>query len=102
MGAPLGNQNAAKARKWSKAIERAAEAWPGKAVSLEVNRGLDAAAYEFVAKLMEEKDLGYFKEFGDRMEGKPAQTLIHNGDEDGGPVNVEARIRLVKPSEEGK
>jgi hypothetical protein len=39
------------------------------------------AADEFVAELFgEKKDLGYFKEFGDRLDGKPAQTLAGDAD----------------------
>jgi hypothetical protein len=94
MAAPLGNQNAVKGKRWRHAINRAIDAWPDRAVSLESNRGIDNLAYEFVAKMYETKDLGFFKEYGDREDGKPAQALIHTGDEEGGPVRVE-KIELV-------
>jgi len=93
MAAPLGNQNAVKGRRWSKAIERAVEAWPDKAVSLESNKGIDAAAYEFVSELMGKKDLGFFREFGDRLDGKAAQQLTLSGDADA-PLQVQ-NIGLV-------
>lgn len=99
MAAPLGNQNAAKGRRWSNAVERAMNAYPEKPVSLEVNKGLDEAAFEFVRRMMLEKDLGFFREFGDRIDGKPAQAIV--GDSDADPINaiVNGCITLVKPGE---
>lgn len=79
MGAPLGNQNAAKAKRWEAAIERALQRRAtGALASQDVSdliRGIDAAADEFVAQLFATKDLGYFKELGDRMDGKPQQSI---------------------------
>lgn len=98
-GAPLGNQNAKKAKRWSNAIERAMDAWPDRAVSLEINKGVDEAAYAFVKDLMTlepEKRLGHFKELGDRYEGKPAQIIA--GDDELPPIQVKGVIDLVKPS----
>lgn len=97
MGAPVGNQNARKAKIWRDAIERALDHWPEKAPSVESRRGLHDAAYAFVAKMMESSDLGFFKELGDRMDGKPAQAIV-GGDEDDSPVRVEGVIKLVRPS----
>jgi hypothetical protein len=85
MAAPLGNQNAVKARKWSNAIERALNAFPDKPVSLEVNRGLDAAAHEFVLQVMTQKDVGFFREFGDRIDGKAPQAITGG---DGGSLSL--------------
>jgi hypothetical protein len=82
MAAPLGNQNAAKGRRWANAVERAMNAWPEKPVSLEINKGLDEAAFEFVKQMMLDKDLGFFREFGDRIDGKPAQAIIGGGEDD--------------------
>lgn len=84
MGAPLGNQNAAKAKRWQAAIERALErratGQPRPTDVSQLIAGLDLAADEFVARMLEDKDLGYFKELGDRLDGKPKQTI--GGDED--------------------
>lgn len=95
MAAPLGNQNAVKGKRWAKAIERAMDAWPERPVSLEINKGIDSAAFEFVAKLMQEKDLGFFKELGDRFDGKAHQAIV--GDDDLPPIKHEATVRYVKP-----
>ena len=79
MGAPIGNQNAAKGKRWTAAVERALERRatnrePPKDVS-KFMAGIDAAADEFVKQLFDSKDLGYFKELGDRLDGKPHQTI---------------------------
>ena len=81
-GGQPGNTNASRGRRWSQAVERAVDAWPERAVSLSINKGIDNAAYEFVAEMMAKKDLGFFKEFGDRIEGKPAQSLTLEGNPD--------------------
>ncbi len=83
-GAPLGNTNAAKGRRWANAVERAVDAYPEKPVSLEINKGIDEAAFAFVKKMMGEKDLGFFREFGDRIDGKPAVSI--GGNPDGAPI----------------
>lgn len=78
MGAPLGNNNAGKAKRWTAAIERVLEKWPeqpSRENKSELIIGIESAAYDFVSELKGKKDLGYFKEFGDRLEGKPAQAL---------------------------
>ena len=78
MPAPLGNQNAAKAKRWEAAILRAVEAWPKEPDTKDCSAlmiGLNKAAYEFVKGVYERKDLGFFKEFGDRLEGKSAQVI---------------------------
>jgi len=84
MGAPFGNQNAAKAKRWTAAIERALERratgkQPPEDRS-DLIKGLDAAADIFVAELFDKKDLGYFKEFGDRAEGRPTQSIEAEAD----------------------
>jgi hypothetical protein len=80
MAAPIGNQNAAKAKQWSAAIERALEA-----------RGAGdrlAALNALAAKLLdkcEEGDMTALKELGDRLDGKPAQAITGG---DGGPLRL--------------
>lgn len=77
-GAPIGNTNAAKAKRWEAAIVRAVEAWPNQPNSEGCNPlmvGLNAAAHAFVAQMFEDKDIAFFKEFGDRLDGKSAQAI---------------------------
>lgn len=95
IGAQPGNQNARKGRIWSEAIKRALARYSGSTV----DAGLDRLADKMIkaADSGDEDAYAIIEKIGDRLEGKPAQTVIHNGDEDGGPVNVQARITLVKP-----
>ena len=87
-GAPLGNQNAAKAKVWHAAIMRA----------LERRKPADeriAAIDELADKLLDlvaKGDLGALKEFGDRLDGKPAQAIV--GDPDA-PLQVVQKIERV-------
>lgn len=79
MAAPLGNQNAAKAKVWRSAIDRALERRTQsrtdgiKEIDALADKLLDAVA---------SGDLPALKEFGDRMDGKAAQSVTVGGDED--------------------
>lgn len=82
MAAPIGNQNAAKAKVWTAAIERALErrGEPATNPDQPIERtpkmkALDELAEKFIAKMEAESDLGFFREFGDRLEGKPSQAI---------------------------
>ena len=75
-GAPKGNNNAGKNKVWSLAIERAVKKRFGKKETLD-------ALEELALKLLEncEKgDLPALKELGDRLEGKPTQTIQGTGE----------------------
>lgn len=91
MAAPLGNQNAARAKVWRAAIMRA----------LERRKPADeriAAIDELADKLLDlvcAGDLGALKEFGDRLDGKPAQAIV--GDDDAPPVKMEGVLKFIKP-----
>jgi hypothetical protein len=90
MGAPVGNRNAAKAKVWSAAIQRALDrrvSERGKAIDDLADKLLD---------LCLEGDLAALKEFGDRMDGKPAQSVTVAGDEDAPPVKLGV-VELVRP-----
>lgn len=70
MGAPVGNKNAAKAKQWQAAIERALD-----------QRGAGdrhVALADLANRLLEQCAAGEgwaLKELGDRLDGKPAQTI---------------------------
>lgn len=83
MGAPLGNQNGAKAKVWSAAIERAL----GKRSAISKLEAIDELA-EQLLKACDKGDIAALRELGDRLDGKPAQQLIHSGD-------VENPVRII-------
>lgn len=87
-GAPVGNQNAKKGRLWADAIKRAvARKYNG-----DLNHGLDTLAEKLIDAVAT-GDLPAIKEFGDRMDGKPAQAIV--GDDEKPPVQTVTRIELV-------
>lgn len=95
-GAPKGNQNAAKAKIWHAAIMRALERRDqSRADGI---KEIDALADKLLT-LVSSGDLAALKEFGDRLDGKPAQAIV--GDNDADPINHAVRgcITLVKPGE---
>jgi len=101
MGAPVGNQNAAKGKQWLAAIERALERLgdpsidPDKPIERTPKmKALDELADAFVRKIKAEGDLGFYKEFGDRLDGKPKQQIEASGPE-GGPIESSLTVSFV-------
>lgn len=86
-GAPVGNQNAVRAKRWQQAIMRAL----ARASNKDVDTGLDSAADKLVALALE-GDKWAIDHLADRIEGKPAQTI--SGDPDA-PLEVIQRIERV-------
>ena len=85
MGAPTGNQNAVKAKRWNQAIDRAlAKRSGGDAI-----KALDELAEKFLnAVEAGDKDaiVGY-AQLGDRLDGKPVQGVEASG-ADGGAIKI--------------
>lgn len=77
-GAPIGNQNAVKAKRWQQAIDRAlAKRCKGDAIA-----ALDDLAEKFLSAV-ENGETNYvsgFKEFGDRLDGKAHQSITADVD----------------------
>ena len=101
-GAPIGNQNAVKAKRWQQAVDRALEKrGKGDAIA-----ELDRLADKFLDTVEEmtagtEKrgpDIGGFKELADRLDGKPAQALPVSGDDSAPPVAVKATVEFINAS----
>lgn len=80
VGAPLGNQNANRGTRWRDAIGRAIECWPEecKTGQNELMNGINKAAHVFVNKMILDEDIQFFKEFGDRLDGKSVATVEAN------------------------
>ncbi len=87
MSAPLGNRNAAKAKLWAAAIQRALENRCGG----DKIKALDELAEKLLANC-DQGDLAALKELGDRLDGKPAQAIV--GDEES-PLSIIHRIERV-------
>lgn len=88
-GAPIGNKNAAKAKVWRAAIIRALER---RKPADERIQAIDELADKLI-ELVAAGDLAALKEFGDRMDGKPAQAII-GGDEDDPALKVLSEITI--------
>lgn len=97
-GAPIGNQNAKKARRWQQALERVLARKYG-----DVDSGLEHLAEQFIeatigmTQATEKRgpDVGGFKELADRMDGKATQALEHSGP-DGAPLPATINVTLTK------
>ena len=74
MSAPVGNQFAAKAKRWTLAIEKALE----KRSKRDQVEALEDLAEKLLAKCAE-GDMQALKELGDRLEGKAAQGIDLTG-----------------------
>lgn len=87
-GAPFGNKNGARAKVWRDAINRAL----AKATPANIAR-VDELA-ETLVSLAAQGDMAALKEIGDRLDGKPAQSMQVSG-EDGGPVQLQRIERVI-------
>lgn len=91
MAAPLGNQNAKKAKLFEQSIKRALARASGENIDAGLDKGADMLVKAFCAG-----EPWAIKEVGDRLDGKPGQQLMLSGDEDA-PLKVEGVLKLVKP-----
>lgn len=89
MAAPIGNQNAAKAKRWESALTRALAKV---AAGAGVEAGLEKVAEQLVASALAGEQWAII-ELGNRMDGKPFQAI--GGDSTQDPIQVAARIELV-------
>ena len=94
-GAPFGNQNAAKAKRWSAAIDRALERRVGREGLEAQQQALNDLADKFLAAVADgDKDaLGGYKELADRVDGRVSQTA---GEDDATPTIHRVVIDLVR------
>jgi hypothetical protein len=89
-GAQPGNQNARKAKLWEQALKRALARSSGSTV----DAGLDKIADIVVTNALN-NDARSIDEIGNRMDGKPAQSI--GGDPDAPPVKIDGWLNFVKP-----
>ena len=91
MAAEKGNQYAAKAKRWSMAIERALE----KRSRGDMVKALDDLA-EKLLQAAENGEQWALKELGDRLEGKPSQQVQLSGDPENPVAFTEVVRKIVK------
>ena len=84
-GGQPGNNNAGKGKPWRDAINRALETRTKSRI--DGKRELDELANKLI-DLALAGDMTAMKEFGDRVEGKPAQAII-GGDADDPPIRIQ-------------
>jgi hypothetical protein len=88
-GAPVGNQNARKAKRWESAITRAlAKAAAGAGVEA----GLDSLADQLVSAATKGEQWALI-EIGNRLDGKPAQVVV--GDMDDDPIQHSHKVEWI-------
>lgn len=94
MAAPLGNQNAKKAKRWQDSLNKALAQFTTEDGKVKAGEALDRIAETVVVQaLAGNKDA--WLEIGNRLDGKVPQALI-GGDEDDPPIQVkEILIRAV-------
>lgn len=91
MGAPLGNQNAVKAKRWQQAIDRALQRRAKSDQIAELDRLADVYldTVEAMTEGTEKRgpSIDGFRDLADRLDGKPAQQVALTGADDG-PIQV--------------
>lgn len=85
MGAPVGNLNAAKGKRWYEALDRAIKQDDGVRLRAAAEKLLDLAATG---------EQWAVKELGDRLDGKPKQQIEASGPE-GGPIESSLTVSFV-------
>ena len=86
-GAPKGNNNSGKGRLWARAIDKAM----AKRSKTDAFTEMIELAGQLLVKCGE-GDLTALKELGDRLDGKPAQSIGIHGEEDKPPVTIIERL----------
>lgn len=95
MAAPLGNQNAVKAKRWQDALHKALTRFTSDTEQIKVKAGeaLDKIAETVVQQaLLGNKDA--WQEIGNRLDGKVPQGIIGGSDDDP-PLKIQRVERVV-------
>jgi len=90
-GAPVGNQNASRGKRFASVLEkRIAEL-----------RAMDGIVDALITKALD-GDMSAIKEVADRLDGKPRQQVDLGGQDGENPLVTAINIRFVKSSEQSK
>lgn len=102
MGAPVGNQNAVKAKRWQQAIDRALEKRAKSDGIAELDRlaelYLDTIEDMTVGTEKRGPSIAGFVDLADRLDGKPAQTVQGPGDDGEHKAVVKIEQVIVDPA----
>jgi hypothetical protein len=95
VAAPVGNQNAKKAKRWQDALNKALARFATDDGKIQAGQALDKIAEVVVLKALS-GDKDSIAEIGNRLDGKPAQAIV-GGDDDDNPIKTlnEIVIRAV-------
>lgn len=85
-GAPLGNKNGAKGRRWLDALNKALAQFATEDGKIQAGYALDAIAQQ-VVQLAVAGNWDAIQEIGNRLDGKPAQS-VQLQDPDGLPIGL--------------
>lgn len=96
-GAPLGNTNSAKNRVWSLAIQQALSK-RSKGDQMKTLRELA----EVLLSRCDEGDLSALKELGDRLEGKPLQSVEMNVTRNQSDLDDSELARIISEDRSGR
>ncbi len=90
-GAPIGNQNAAKGRKWYQALLNALETYESSRVK--AGQALNEIAKNVVAAAVD-GDPAAITELANRLDGKAAQSISVGGQEDNA-VKISHKVEFI-------
>lgn len=78
-GAPAGNKNAQKGKRWLEALDKALKQYTDKSKKIEAGQALDRIARAVVKEAL---DGAYWaiEEIGNRLDGKPSQSIDFTGE----------------------
>jgi hypothetical protein len=91
MAAPIGNQNAAKGRRWYEALSNALTKYSSERVA--VGKALEVIAMNVVEAAVE-GDPAAVTEIANRLDGKAAQSVTVGGEVDN-PVKVSHKVEFI-------
>ncbi len=95
MAAPIGNQNSAKGKAFLAALRKVMAEYGGEEG---VDGGLKRLARKLAAAALDGGEQWAVQEIANRFDGKPAQQVVLNGDDEGGPVKIQTiEIKAVDP-----
>jgi len=78
-GAPVGNKNAQKGKRWLEALDKALKQYTDKSKKIEAGQALDRIA-KMVVKEALDGAFWAIEEIGNRLDGKPSQSIDFTGE----------------------